>query len=477
MALPENDFLGRLGAVIEQRGLPSEGKKALIAEAGREPAGKPSAKDVVQKTTEIMQGLEPMISEESLAKVGLSKGDNPSRAREAIQRAADGKQPLPSQYDEANNYLTKLGEDLRGRKELAELSYEKRIEEALRILREQETEEPMSWGEITGRIALATAPALIGAIMGPGIGAGAGKGIMYGLEEADKRKEKKKERLREITELGVKAKLEKEGAKIKGLAELEQEAEKSKAKLPLSYAEAAATLQQLGARGLQGMSQDERNLYYDLLKIVVPKLMEGDKEGKLAEEKPTVGQQAIDRSFAKQYADYLESGGSSAAMSNIGLLENSIKEMAESDMVSGPRVQFLPDMMNPKGTRIRQNIEASIEGTLRQVLGASYTEREGERVLSRAFNPGLEEAENIERARRTMNNLRLMVGLKDQAIKYFEEKGTLKGFKGTDLFDKLYSEIKGETPEVVRPDVVKRVDPKTGKVFEYRYNPKTGKYE
>jgi len=51
----------------------------------------------------------------------------------------------------------------------------------------------------------------------------------------------------------------------------------------------------------------------------------------------------------------------------------------------------------PEGRDIRDRIETVVQKSLKEILGAQFAEKEGERILSRAFNPALDESINQER--------------------------------------------------------------------------------
>ena len=67
---------------------------------------------------------------------------------------------------------------------------------------------------------------------------------------------------------------------------------------------------------------------------------------------------------------------------------------------------------------------------MREVLGAQFTEKEGERLIKRAYNPTLSEEENVKRVKRLVEQIRLAAAAKESAAKYVEKKGTLKGWTG-----------------------------------------------
>ena len=51
----------------------------------------------------------------------------------------------------------------------------------------------------------------------------------------------------------------------------------------------------------------------------------------------------------------------------------------------------------PEGRDIRDRIETVVQKSLKEILGAQFAEKEGERILARAFNPALDESINQER--------------------------------------------------------------------------------
>jgi len=64
-------------------------------------------------------------------------------------------------------------------------------------------------------------------------------------------------------------------------------------------------------------------------------------------------------------------------------------------------------------------------------LGPQFTEKEGERLIARAYNPRLSEKENVKRVRRLIDQIKSAAKAKGDAADYFEKNGTLAGYKGT----------------------------------------------
>lgn len=148
----------------------------------------------------------------------------------------------------------------------------------------------------------------------------------------------------------------------------------------------------------------------------------------------TPGQKALDEAFAKEYADWTAGGGYSQVDRQLRTLIEQKNRLSRSNSISGPLVGSVPDFLNkwinPEAIDVRQNIEQAIQGAMRPTLGAQFTQQEGERMISRGFNPNLQEGANIPRLDSAINELRARGQSKDSAARYFEQHGTLVGWKG-----------------------------------------------
>jgi hypothetical protein len=163
---------------------------------------------------------------------------------------------------------------------------------------------------------------------------------------------------------------------------------------------------------------------------------------------PTVAQESVDRAFGKDYADWNAGGGYTATEKTKGQLEEQIQRLGKSDNISGPWIGLLGDVgqsggflggaaglvqrnLYPESIDTRQQIEEAIQTNLRRVLGSQYTEKEGENLLKRTFDPGLDEGINMRRAEQVLQQLDSMAKAKDEAARYYEANGTLTGWQGS----------------------------------------------
>jgi hypothetical protein len=87
--------------------------------------------------------------------------------------------------------------------------------------------------------------------------------------------------------------------------------------------------------------------------------------------------------------------------------------------------------VNPEQVDTQNMIEEVVQRNLRVVLGAQFTEREGERLIARAYNPQLGEAENAVRVQRLVNAMRNTLNSQMKAADYYEKNNSLAGWKGT----------------------------------------------
>lgn len=171
--------------------------------------------------------------------------------------------------------------------------------------------------------------------------------------------------------------------------------------------------------------------------------------------KLTPGETAVDKRFANEVTRYDSSGGYATAMGQIDRLEGALGILEGGrDDISGPLIESQPELMrkvtSPKSVTVQQDIESTVQSTLKQTLGGQFAQKEGEMFLKRGYDPGLQEKDNAPRVRRMINELKIMVLSKQAAIDYFQENGTLKGYKGV-----LYTIKNGEMVQTSKDDFYK----------------------
>lgn len=141
------------------------------------------------------------------------------------------------------------------------------------------------------------------------------------------------------------------------------------------------------------------------------------------------GQSKLDEEYSKRYAEW-QLGGSQDARRNLTQLRGILTRLGKENL-TGPIIGRLPEMLAPQDvTDAREQVEEVVQRNLRTILGAQFTEKEGERLIARAYNPRLDEKVNAQRLERLINQMEAAADANDAAAAYFEKNGTLQGFEG-----------------------------------------------
>ena len=150
----------------------------------------------------------------------------------------------------------------------------------------------------------------------------------------------------------------------------------------------------------------------------------------------TPGETAVDKAYAKTYESDIVSGGLADAEKNLAALrsvQGTLKDKNGPNL-TGPILGRLPDIVtaftNPDAVNMRDRVEEVVQRNLRVILGAQFTNEEGKRLIARAYNPALSEEQNAQRIGALVAAMDQALQAKKAGAAYFEQNGTLRGFKG-----------------------------------------------
>jgi hypothetical protein len=147
----------------------------------------------------------------------------------------------------------------------------------------------------------------------------------------------------------------------------------------------------------------------------------------------TVGGKEVDKKFAADHVAFA-TGGYADLVKQVGQLQEVSKALETEEGLTGPVVGNIPrgvrNVSNPRSVAVMEAVEEVVQRNLRLVLGAQFTEKEGERLISRAYNPVLPQAENKKRVDRLIKQIQSAAEAKLDASRYFMANGTLEGWKG-----------------------------------------------
>jgi len=116
----------------------------------------------------------------------------------------------------------------------------------------------------------------------------------------------------------------------------------------------------------------------------------------------TPGFEALDREYATEHLEWTRGGGSdmSRQIAQIGTV---LGMLEQGQPLTGEAINYAPDffkaIFNPKALNAKEQVEEVVQRNLRVVLGAQFTEKEGERLISRAYNEKLLPEMNAKRLR------------------------------------------------------------------------------
>jgi len=152
------------------------------------------------------------------------------------------------------------------------------------------------------------------------------------------------------------------------------------------------------------------------------------------QERQRAGGKALDEAFAKDYANFAQ-GGAADSAKQLAQLQDVTKALKTPGAnITGPLQGNLPiavrNVTNPQSVAMQERVEEVVQRSLRAILGAQFTENEGQRLIARAYNPRLSESENAIRVGRLYTQLNQAFQQKKDAARYFERHGTLDGWRG-----------------------------------------------
>lgn len=168
--------------------------------------------------------------------------------------------------------------------------------------------------------------------------------------------------------------------------------------------------------------------------------------------KPTKGQEATDKDFAKSYQEYI-SGGSAQVTKNITQLQAArakLNDMPEPNLAKRAIGALAPEgaqkLLTPKITALKQQVDGVVIQGIKQILPGAISDYEQRSMVDRVFDPAMSKKVNMERLNAFEKQLKDAKAAKDAAVKYFGEHGTLSGFKGKVYTTADFMDLPEEAP-------------------------------
>ncbi len=184
-------------------------------------------------------------------------------------------------------------------------------------------------------------------------------------------------------------------------------------------------------------------------------------------------QEKLDEGFAADASEWMQGGGADMA-GQMAQLSTVLGRLEGGERLTGPEIAAQPDFLlaftNPDALNAREQVEEVVQRNLRLILGAQFTEKEGERLIARAYNPRLDAETNAGRVRRLLLQMQSAAEQKQRMVDYALQKGTIVGYEGRmPTMADFEAAIEGSP-----------VDPSgagSTSVTRLRFNPETGEFE
>jgi len=147
-----------------------------------------------------------------------------------------------------------------------------------------------------------------------------------------------------------------------------------------------------------------------------------------------VGLEALDKAYAQDHLDWTSGGGPNMG-SEIAQIHTVLQNLEKGDPLTGPAVGLMSNfgllgIVNPDAEDAKQQVEQVVQSNLKLVLGAQFTEKEGEQLIARAYNPMLSPEKNIARLRKLYLQMKIAWEQRQAMADYFNKNYTLRGYEG-----------------------------------------------
>jgi len=146
------------------------------------------------------------------------------------------------------------------------------------------------------------------------------------------------------------------------------------------------------------------------------------------------GLKKLDEAYATDHLAWTRGGGADMA-ANVAQVNTVLQKLEAGEQLTGPMIGAVNNvgllgLVNPEAENAKEMIQEVVQRNLRVILGAQFAQKEGEQLISRAYNPTLPAAANARRLRKLYQQMEVSRQQRDAMATYFNEKYTLRGYTG-----------------------------------------------
>ena len=149
----------------------------------------------------------------------------------------------------------------------------------------------------------------------------------------------------------------------------------------------------------------------------------------------SVGEEAVDRAYAADHIKWEQQGRGNYAKMEFEL-NDALNALENEENITGKVVGSVlnttgGELTYPRAKAVQDYVLTTVQKSLRETLGAQFTEIEGKMLMDRAYNPLLSQAENAKRVRRLLGEIKSAKQSKEAMARYWKENnGSLVGYTG-----------------------------------------------
>lgn len=146
------------------------------------------------------------------------------------------------------------------------------------------------------------------------------------------------------------------------------------------------------------------------------------------------GLEALDEAYAKDHLDWIRGGGADMS-ANVAQINSVLQKLESKEELTGPTIGMLNSvgllgLINPDAENAKEMVQEVVQRNLKTILGAQFAQKEGEQLISRAYNPMLPPDVNSRRLAKLYQQMDIARQQRETMAKYFEENYTLRGYSG-----------------------------------------------
>lgn len=178
--------------------------------------------------------------------------------------------------------------------------------------------------------------------------------------------------------------------------------------------------------------------------------LEGTYRESIKPQKPLSANQKLDyadkediKHASKDYNEFVNAGGAQKMQNSLRQLDAAVTRLRKNPEILSGFTRKIPGSFggllqrnfNPELADLKQNIEKIIQQDLRPTLGAQFTEKEGEGLMQRSFDPALTPEQNLRKLEDEIKNLKSIASTRLAAMQHYEKNRNMRGFKGSENYD------------------------------------------